>query len=84
MCGVLGVSYESWVCGVLGVSYESWVWLQKNIFITFTQLIHCGCKEPLSRPTTELGVGEGFCVFVFLLFVEMQYFIKGPYLGKHN
>ena len=41
------------------------------------------CKEPLSRSTTELGVGEGFCVFVFLRFVEMQYFIRGPYLGKH-
>ena len=29
----------------------------------------------------ELGVGEGFYVFV-LHFAEIQYFITGPYLGK--
>ena len=66
--------------------FSCYIWrLLRNIFIKCTQLfLHCGCKEPLSRPTTELGVGEGFCVFGFLRFAEIQYFIKWPYVGKHN
>lgn len=34
-------------------------------------MVGFGCREPLSRPTVELGVGEGLCVFVSFHFAEI-------------
>ena len=46
-------------------------------------IIDC-VRNHFCRPTTELGVAEGFRMFVFLRFAEIQYIIKGPCLGKPN
>ena len=46
--------------------------------------LYCFVRNHFSKPMAELGVADGFCVFVFLRFAEIQYFIKGPYLGKPN
>ena len=50
---------------------------KKNIFIKcsycFTMVVG-----------TTFQTNKGLCVFFFLCFAEMQYFIKRPYLGKRN